>query len=185
MNNQHQRGFTLIEMMISMFIGLIILGGTITAYQTISDVREYRDNNYKLQDELMYIHRELSSSVKVAKSIKVSEKENKLILESYTGEDISQIRCPGSDNGSDRIEWMTDVDGEWLTCNGQEVLWLKAPGITSVRFGDEGDSVCDDASSPCVRVTLKYKPCREKDECDVQTLSFNLVSRATSDRDGG
>ncbi|MCK2044221.1 prepilin-type N-terminal cleavage/methylation domain-containing protein [Chromohalobacter sp. TMW 2.2308] len=187
MSHQHrQRGFTLIEMMISMFLGLIILGGTITAYQAISSVSEQRDNNYKLQDELMYIHRELSSSVKVAKSISIENNDegSKLILESYSGEDINKIRCPGADDGSGRIEWITDVDDKWLTCNDQEVMALAAPGITSVRFGDEGDSVCDDAASPCVRVTLKYKPCREEDECDVKTLSFHLASRATSDSDG-
>jgi len=182
-NRQHQGGFTLIEMMISMLLGLIILGGTITAYQTISDLREQRDAYYQLQDEIMYIHRELSSAVKVAKYIEIEKKYevNKLILESYSSEDISQIRCPGSDNGSDYVEWMVGGDDGELKCDNQEVLKLTAPGITSVRFGKGGGSVCDDATNPCVHVTLEYTPCREEDECDVQTLSFHLASRAMSD----
>lgn len=204
MNNQHQRGFTLIEMMISMFIGLIILGGTITAYQTISDVREYRDNNDKLQDEIMYIHRALASSVKVAKSISIENdgEGSRLILESYSGEDINQIKCPGSDNGSDRIEWMTEInnnDRDFKCKAGgdrKEVSVLKLPseesaseeegaeeraGISSISFECPSYEPCEqDEKLKSVIVIIDYydRECDPNEkECDSKSMSFHLATR--------
>ena len=181
MNHQHrQRGFTLIEMMISMFLGLIILGGTITAYQAISSVSEQRDAVYELQNELLYVHQSMARAVAMAKDVEVNEGGAALTI---TPAGVAPEGCRSSINS----DWVWRVDSseekESLYCNGKKVLTLSTPGVTHVAF-DDMDKVCKNATNPCVRVTLKYTLCRQKDECDVKTLNFHLASRATSDSQG-
>lgn len=198
-NRQHQRGFTLIEMMISMFIGLIILGGTITAYQTISDVREYRDNNDKLQDELMYIHRELSSTVKVAKSVKIgkSNNGNKLFLASSESAE-NGITCPGrGDKGKGKdVTWSIGDDGNEFVCqhgSNDPIIDLSSKGevgIESVVFCSlphKNKGKCDVGKSPKgVFVIINYydRNCNLNDEgCNSKALSFYLATRNINDSD--
>ena len=196
MANQHrQRGFTLIEMMISMFLGLIILGGTITAYQAISSVSEQRDNYYKLQDELMYIHRALASSVKVAKSVEINKGLNSLTLESYSGDGVRGIKCPGFDKGDDAVEWVavsSGDNGRVLKCRpdskneGRDIVKLSSEGrvgVSSISFR------CPSYEKPCgpaqnlgsVIVDIDYydRKCDPDDDedCDIKTLSFHLATR--------
>lgn len=195
MSHQHrQRGFTLIEMMISMFLGLIILGGTITAYQAISSVSEQRDNNYKLQDELMYIHRALASSVKVAKSVEINKSRDSLTLESYSGDGVGSIKCPGSESASGYIEWVTvhdGDDGQALKCklkSGGEVEVVPlvpkgSVGIASIGFCSlpYDEEECEaGASNSGVAVIVDYydRSCDpDEEDCDSKTLSFHLATR--------
>ncbi|WP_040239241.1 PilW family protein [Chromohalobacter japonicus] len=201
-NQHHQRGFTLIEMMISMFLGLIILGGTITAYQAISSVSEQRDNYYKLQDELMYIHRALASSVKVAESIsiKAGDNGNKLSLTSgvVKGDALSKIKCPGFDKDDEEVEWMTvhgSDNDQALKCklnSGKpvEVIPLVSKGsvgITSIVFctlPHEVEEKCKSGTSDSgifFKVDYYDRSCDPDDEgCDSKTLSFRLATRASS-----
>lgn len=199
-NQHHQRGFTLIEMMISMFLGLIILGGTITAYQAISSVSEQRDNYYKLQDELMYIHRALASSVKVAESIsiKAGDNGNKLSLTSgvVKGDGLSKIKCPGFDKDDEEVEWMTvhgSDNDQALKCKLNsskpvEVIPLVSKGsvgITSIDFCslpyDDEKQCGAGKSNSGIAVTVKYYDlkCDPDDEsCDEKSVSFRLATRA-------
>ncbi|MCK2047269.1 MULTISPECIES: PilW family protein [Chromohalobacter] len=201
MSNQHrQRGFTLIEMMISMFLGLIILGGTITAYQAISSVSEQRDNYYKLQDELMYIHRALASSVKVAKGIEVSDEGSRLTLTSFNStvsDEIKKITCPGAgpdQNGqssSGSVSYY--ADGADFLCQpgdgakSKKIVKLsseKVAGIESVRFcrvldkGEKGCKTGSDLDGVIVDIDYYDRSCDPDDEdCDSKTLSFHLATR--------
>ncbi|MDV6320499.1 type II secretion system protein J [Chromohalobacter sp. HP20-39] len=184
-NQQRQSGFTLIETMISMLLGLIILGGTVTAYQAISGLGEQRDAVYQLQDELLYVHRTLAQAVTTADTVEVIDDKTLKITPFESAEGGGDAGCPQS--GSEWTVVAGNGGDQKLMCNDQKVLRLEAPGITSVNFYDSSSESegCIDAKNRYVCVTLKYTPCREKDECDVQTLSFNLASRATSDSDGG
>ncbi|WP_280542041.1 prepilin-type N-terminal cleavage/methylation domain-containing protein [Chromohalobacter sp. 11-W] len=195
-NRQRQSGFTLIEMMISMLLGLVILGGTITAYQAISSVSEQRDNYYKLQDELMYIHRALASSVKVAKSVEINKGLNSLTLESYSGDGVRGIKCPGFDKGDAEVEWMTVHSGDneqVLKCklkSGREVEVISlvskgSVGITSINFCslpyDDEKQCGAGKSNSGIAVTVKYYDlkCDPDDEsCDEKSVSFRLATRA-------
>lgn len=182
MTNQHrQRGFTLIEMMISMFLGLIILGGTVSAYQAISGLREQRDGIYAVQDEVVYVHRALSQAVALAGKVEVANKGELTITPFGQIKSGRYAGCPQEDSDPP-WKWRVAANSDgvkMLECNDQGVLALSAPGITSIGF-----SVCASAMAPCVDVELKYTPCREDDECDEQTLTFHLASRATSDSQG-
>lgn len=186
MSHQHrQRGFTLIEMMISMFLGLIILGGTVSAYQAISGLREQRDGIYAVQDEVVYVHRALAQAIALAGKVEVAD-NNELTITPFG--QIKSGRYAGCPQEDSDPPWTWRVaansDGvKMLECNDQGVLALSAPGITSIVF-DDGGEVCTNATHPCVGVELKYTPCREDDECDGQTLNFHLASRATSDGQG-
>ncbi|MCK0770097.1 PilW family protein [Chromohalobacter canadensis] len=182
MTNQHrQRGFTLIEMMISMFLGLIILGGTVSAYQAISGLREQRDGIYAVQDELVYVHRALAQAVALAGKVEVANKSELTITPFGQIKSGRYAGCPQEDSDPP-WKWRVAANSDgvkMLECNDQGVLALSAPGITNIKF-----SVCASATHPCVGVELKYTPCREEDECDGQTLNFHLASRATSDSQG-
>lgn len=201
-NRQHQGGFTLIEMMISMLLGLIILGGTITAYQTINKVSESRDNSQSLQDELMYIHRALASSVKEAKSAEIKDKEASLLLNSYPGDDA--IECPGSDDGSDDITWMTagnDKNKRIFKCKAEDekkglnILPLHSEGNASEEEGAEERAGISSISFECpsyeeacgsgvklksVIVIIDYydRKCDPGNKsCKKKTLNFHLSTR--------
>ncbi|WP_164915600.1 PilW family protein [Chromohalobacter israelensis] len=201
MSDQHrQRGFTLIEMMISMFLGLIILGGTITAYQAISSVREQRDVLYQLQDELLYVHRALASSVKVAESISIEAGNNgsKLSLkssEAMQGVGLSKIKCPGLDEGNKQVKWLAVNNAsnrQALKCkpgDGGAVkvipLVLKGNvGIASIGFctlpheiGGECNSGESD-SGVFVKIDYYDHRCDPADKsCHSKTLFFHLATR--------
>lgn len=182
MTNQHrQRGFTLIEMMISMFLGLIILGGTIMAYQAISSVSEQRDGVYAVQDELIYVHRALAQAVSMADTVEVIDDETLKIAPFESEESGRYAGCPQDSSDPPWVWAVVAGNGgaQNLTCDDQKVLKLTAPGITSVNFYGSSSSSegCIDAKNQYVCVSLKYTPCREEDECDVQTLNFHLASR--------
>jgi|GEM_PF-4479489 len=184
-NRKRQRGFTLIEMMISMFLGLIILVGTITAYQAISGLREQRDGVYAVQDELVYVHRALAQAVALAGKIDVADNNELTITPLGHEESERYAGCP-QDDSDPPWKWRVAANSDgvkMLECNDQGVLALSAPGITSIEF-DDGDAVCASATTPCVGVKLAYTPCRKEDECDGQTLNFHLASRATPDSQG-
>ncbi|OLO12177.1 hypothetical protein BTW10_05685 [Chromohalobacter japonicus] len=198
-NQHHQRGFTLIEMMISMFLGLIILGGTITAYQAISSVSEQRDDYYKLQDELMYIHRALASSIKVAKEIEVSDEGSRLTLTSFNStasDEIKKITCPGSgpdQNGQSSAGSVNYyADGADFLCQpgdsdkSKKIVNLSpgnVAGIESVRFCrllDKGEKGCkgDDLDGVIVDIDYYDRSCDpDEEDCDSKTLSFHLATR--------
>ncbi|MCK0716150.1 PilW family protein [Chromohalobacter sarecensis] len=201
MTNQYQRGFTLIETMISMLLGLIILGGTITAYQMISDLREQRDAYYQLQDELMYIHRELSSTVKVAKSVEIKDKGDSLLLNSYPVDD--KIECPSFDDGSDYITWMEvggDNNDRTFKCKagderkGLNILPLHSEGNASEEEGAEERAGISSISFECpsyescgpdeklksvVAIVDYYDRKCDPDNksCKKKTLNFHLSTR--------
>lgn len=199
MSHQHrQRGFTLIEMMISMFLGLIILGGTITAYQAISSVSEQRDNNYKLQDELMYIHRALASSVKVAKEIEVSDEGSRLTLTSFNStasDGIKKIKCPGAgadQNGQSSAGSVSYyADGADFLCQpgdsdeSKKIVNLSSgnvAGIESIQFcrlsaTGEDTKECETGQSPRgVVVVINYYD-HGCEECSSKSVSFHLAKR--------
>ncbi|WP_277811740.1 PilW family protein [Chromohalobacter canadensis] len=201
MNNQHrQRGFTLIEMMISMFLGLIILGGTITAYQAISSVSEQRDNYYKLQDELMYIHRVLSSSIKVAKSVKIEESSNgnKLVLASSESVE-NRITCPGVGSDQDGQTTAGSVvyqsDGSDFLCQpkGRKIVDLSSAGkvgIEAIRFcrlleeGEKGCKTGEGLDGVVVFIDYYDWDCDPSNEaCESKALSFHLAARDINDSD--
>ncbi|MDF9435251.1 PulJ/GspJ family protein [Chromohalobacter israelensis] len=197
-NRQRQRGFTLIEMMISLLLGLIILGGTITAYQAISSVREQRDALYQLQDELMYIHRALASSVKVAESISIEADDNgnKLSLTSSSavkGNGLSKIKCPGAEKSSQGsvgpVSYHTD--GAELLCQpgggakSKKIVNLSSgnvAGIESIQFcrlssTGKDTKECEAGQSPRgIIVVINYYD-HGCEECSSKSVSFHLAKR--------
>ncbi|WP_280569667.1 type II secretion system protein [Chromohalobacter sp. 296-RDG] len=179
-NQQRQSGFTLIEMMISMLLGLIILVGSVSAYQAISGLREQRDGVYQLQDELLYVHQSMARAVAMAKDVEVSEGGSVLTV---TPAGAAPTGCRNSAH-SDWV-WRVDSSEEKASfdCNGRKVLTLSTPGVTGVAFDTSG--ICNDASTSCVRVTLNYATCRDLQDCTVRTLRYHLSSRYAVQSEGG
>ncbi|ABE57849.1 type II secretion system protein [Chromohalobacter israelensis] len=185
MNHQHrQRGFTLIEMMISMFLGLIILVGTVSAYQAISGLREQRDTINTLQNDLLFVHQSMSRAVAMARDIEVTEEGAALTVTPFA---LPASATPAGCRKSGDSNWTWSVDSSQgvtsLDCNGSQILTLATPGVTSVAFDTSG--ICSAATTPCVRVTLNYAPCRDLQNCTVRTLRYHLSSRYAGQSEGG
>lgn len=184
MTRRHQRGFTLIETLISLVLGLIILGGTVSAYQAISGLREQRDTVNTLQNDLLFVHQSMARAVAMARDIEVTEEGAALTVTPFA---LPASATPAGCRKSGDSSWKWSVDSSQgvtsLDCNGSQVLTLATPGVTGVAFDTSG--ICNDASTPCVRVTLNYATCRDLQGCAVRTLHYHLSSRYAGQSEGG
>src|SRR5690606_21616210 len=66
MTGMHQRGMTLIELMIAMVLGLFIIGGTLAVHISSSDARNTNDAIARVQENGRYALRVLKEDLQLA-----------------------------------------------------------------------------------------------------------------------
>ncbi|SEG32117.1 PilW family protein [Marinobacterium lutimaris] len=153
-----EHGFTLIELMIAMLLGLVILGGVLTIYSSISHTNVIKTRFDSAQESIRYSHYVITRLVHNANSFAGSSSSSLVI--GYPG-DITQVDdCQGSSLGPSS-QTRFDAENGRLRCDDEDIaLSIKNAefeyGVIDDSTGQWKQTSLANASS--VKVILTVQP---------------------------
>ena len=154
--SRHQ-GFSLIELMIAMVIGLILLAGVGTVFVSAQQTSQIKRDLDNAQEALRYVHQSVSRIVRVG-TIDDSSDGEKLIITMNRSAAIPD--CLGKDNeGEVTVEY--SLNGNHLECSVDGETGIVARNVTT--FGIQYESLngnawndTDSTDAVSVRVSLAF-----------------------------
>ncbi|MFP4209436.1 MAG: PilW family protein [Wenzhouxiangella sp.] len=142
------RGFSLIEMMVAMLIGLFIIAGVITVFDSNQQTSAVRRDLQNAQEAFRFSSYTISRVVRNASELDVEPDELTVTFDGGPG----ILDCLGQPQTTAGVENTFTVDGDALVCQGQ----VLARGLETLRFEAVDAKDPDDATfTVAVRTDLQ------------------------------
>jgi len=166
-----QRGFTLIELMIGMLLGLIILGGVLTIYSSVHHTSLIKQRLDSAQEAVRYGHYTISRLVHNADEFANGSDADTLVL-GYPSSISNVDGCTGGAISGTTSTAFSTLNGR-LRCDGNDI----ALGVDDIDFeygivNDSGNwQITAAADATSVKVTLTIQPHEDFAERDVTFIA--------------
>lgn len=169
MRRRGQQGFSLVELMVALLLGLLVVAGGLQIVSTITQTFRATERLAERQNQLIAVTELLALDVRTAEALALEDDDDTLAVELPGTRRADYCSNPGTapftvryfQDGQDLILDLEDCDGT------QEVL---ASGIAVIDFNLLGD---DEEAPHSVEVTL-----RQQSEASAPPIVFRTTSRA-------
>lgn len=105
MLKKQQNGFTMVELMVSMVIGLFLLAGVFTIYLNGRESQKVVDEEVRMMDNARFALETISFDLRHAGAYGHHNHEDKINIRALTGFEVVTSQCGGA-----AVPWVVDID---------------------------------------------------------------------------